>query len=185
MSKPSGKDWVSKFPTSKSPGDLKGGFASAVKKFLKALDDAGAKVSISATFRPPERAYLMHYSYLIAKGTKPEDVPPMTGVDIEWEHKDKQGKADPAASKKGAEEMVSAYDIAYEPALKSRHTEGLAIDMDIKWSGELKIKDVKGKDVVIKSSPKDGGNKDLQAVGADYGVIKLKSDPPHWSSDGH
>jgi hypothetical protein len=81
--------------------------------------------------------------------------------------------------------MVSAYDIAYEPALKSRHTEGLAIDMDIKWSGELKIKDVKGKDVVIKSSPKDGGNKDLQAVGADYGVIKLKSDPPHWSSDGH
>jgi len=25
----------------------------------------------------------------------------------------------------------------------------------------------------------------LQEVGAGYGVIKLKSDPPHWSSDGH
>ena len=35
------------------------------------------------------------------------------------------------------------------------------------------------------ASPRSGANKQLQAVGAGYGVIKLKSDPPHWSSDGH
>jgi hypothetical protein len=25
----------------------------------------------------------------------------------------------------------------------------------------------------------------LHKIGASYGVIKLLSDPPHWSSDGH
>ena len=29
------------------------------------------------------------------------------------------------------------------------------------------------------------GNVALRAVGKSYGVIKLASDPPHWSSDGH
>jgi len=115
----------------------------------------------------------------------PGQVPPMTGVDIDWVHKDKQGKPDVDASKKAASEMAKAYSIAYKPALKSRHTEGLAIDMGISWTGDLKIKAATGKDVTIKSNPRDGGNKELQAVGAGYGVVKLKSDPPHWSSDGH
>jgi hypothetical protein len=109
----------------------------------------------------------------------------MSGVDIDWVITDKAGKPDLAASKKAAKEMVDAYDIAYEPALKSRHTEGLAIDMDISWSGDLTIVTADGDPTTIKTSPRDGGNKELQAVGAGYGVIKLKSDPPHWSSDGH
>lgn len=182
---PSGAKWVSKFPTSKSIGDLKGSFAGSMKKFHEALTKAGAKVSVSATFRPPERAYLMHYAYEIAHGMDPAKVPKMSGVAIDWQHMDKSGKPDPAAAVKAAKEMVSAYSIAYKPALKSHHTEGKAIDMSIAWSGNLKIKDSKGKDVEIKSSPRSGGNKELHAVGAGYGVIKLASDPPHWSSDGH
>jgi len=185
MGKPSGKEWVSKFPTSTSLGDLKGTFASSANKFIDALKAAGAKVDISATLRPAQRAYLMHWSYLIAHGTDPSKVPAMSGVDIEWVYKDKAGKPDTAASKKAAKEMADAYDIAYEPALKSRHTEGAAIDMDISWSGELTIATADGKSATIKSSPRDGGKKELQEVGAGYGVIKLKSDPPHWSSDGH
>jgi hypothetical protein len=182
---PSGKDWLSKYPTSKSLADLKGGFASGAKKFHAALVKAGAKVSVSATFRPPERAYLMHYAFLVAKGLDPKKVPAMAGVAIDWQHKDKSGQPNPKDAVKAAKDMVGAYHIAYKPALTSRHTQGLAIDMTISWSGTLTIVDGKGKPVEITSSPRDGDNKDLQDVGASYGVIKLKSDPPHWSSDGH
>lgn len=183
---PSGAAWVKQFPTSRSVSDLKGSFADSATKFLAALAKAGADVSISATFRPPERAYLMHWSYLIAKkGQDPAKVPSMAGVAIDWEHKDGSGKPDLAAAKKAAQEMVDAYDIVYEPALGSRHTEGLAIDMTISWSGTLSIDGADGKRVDIASSPADGGNSALHSVGAGYGVVKLKSDPPHWSSDGH
>jgi len=176
MGTPAGKSWVSKFPTSTSVSDLSSGFKGKVSKFIAALTKAGAKVQISATFRPPERAYLMHWSYMIAKkNADPAKVPAMKGVDIDWA----------AGGKKGAAEMAAAYGIAYQPALKSRHTEGNAIDMDISWSGELKIDGADGKEVTITSSPRDGGNKDLQTLGAAYGVVKLASDPPHWSTDGH
>jgi len=185
MGKPSGRAWTSKFPTSRKIGDLKGGFAGGVRKFVDAMEKGGATVDVEATFRPPQRAYLMHYAYLIAHGADPAKVPAMSGVDIDWVHKDKSGAPDPRASRKAAQEMVSAYDIAYEPALKSRHTEGLAIDMTISWSGDLKIVAADGKELSIATRPRDGGNKELQAVGAGYGVVKLKSDPPHWSSDGH
>lgn len=196
-SKPAGADWTKQFPTSKSLTDLKGGFASSMKQFAAALKAAGVKMTISATYRPPERAYLMHFSWLVAKGMDPAKVPPMRGVDIDWTckggGKDAKsasppatgGKPDNAEAVKAAKEMVRAYAIAYAPALTSRHTQGLAIDMSLSWSGTLSIKDAKGKDVSIASSPRDGGNKELQAVGATYGVVKLKSDPPHWSSDGH
>jgi hypothetical protein len=179
MSKPPGKDWLGKFPTSTSVSDLKGGFQASVKNFIAALTKAGAKVTISATYRPPERAYLMHWSYKIAKGQDPSKVPAMSGVDIDWVVKDKSGKPDVAASKKAAQEMVNGYGIAYAPALKSRHTEGNAIDMNVAWSGTLSVDGPDGNQVTIDSSPRDGGNKDLQALGARYGVVKLASDPPH------
>ncbi len=186
MSTPAGKSWVAKFPTSKTVADLNGGFKAKVTKFLAALKDAGAKVTISATYRPPERAYLMHWAFQIAKKNfDPAKVPAMKGVDIDWTAAGKDGKADPKEAKKAAQAMVDAYGIAYSPALKSRHTEGNAIDMTLSWSGELTIKGADGKDVSIKSSPRDGGNKDLQDVGAAYGVVTLASDPPHWSTDGH
>ncbi len=182
---PSGVKWVSKFPTSTSLGDLKGSFASSMKKFYDALKKAGATVTIDATLRPPERAYLMHWAYEVANGFDPAKVPKMAGVAIDWQCQDKAGKADPKAAVKAAKAMVSAYAIKFEPALASQHTKGLAIDISISWSGDLTINDSKGKSTVIKSSPRSGANKELQDLGAGYGVIKLKSDPPHWSSDGH
>jgi hypothetical protein len=185
MSTPSGFVWVSKFPQSTSTDDLVDPFKSNCKKFISALEAAGATVSISSTLRPKERAYLMHWSFEVANGLDPEKVPAMTGVDIDWVHKDSKGNKNISASKTAAQAMMDGYDIVHEPALTSRHTEGKAIDMDISWSGELKIKDAAGKEVSIKGSPKDGGNTDLHKVGKSYNVIKLVSDPPHWSSDGH
>jgi hypothetical protein len=129
----------------------------------------------------------MHWSFRIAKqGYDPSKVPAMTGVDIEWVHRDAANHVDLQASKDAAKQMVAGYGIVYAPALTSRHTEGKAIDMDIAWSAAtLTIAPPKGAAVPITSQPHTGGNADLQRVGKAYGVIKLASDPPHWSSDGH
>jgi hypothetical protein len=130
--------------------------------------------------RPKERAFLMHWCYYVAKElVSPKKVPKMKGVDINWDH------GDDAKSRKAAEQMMSAYHIAYEPALGSRHTEGKAIDMDITWTGTLKIKKADGTEVSM-GAPRNGAdNETLHGVGKSYGVIKLKKDAPHWSSDGH
>jgi len=183
----SGLAWVSKFPTSSSTDDLVDPFRSNVKKFVAALQTAGATVSINATKRPKERAFLMHWCYRVAKeGYDPEKVPEMAGVDIDWVHRDDKGNKNVSVSKANAEQMVTGYDIAYRPVIDSRHTEGKAIDMDVSWiTPELKIKDGAGKDVTIKTGMKDGSNTELHKVGKSYDVIKLASDPPHWSSDGH
>jgi hypothetical protein len=68
------------------------------------------------------------------------------------------------------------------------------LDMTIAWTGMLKIRDKGGKEVKITSSPRDGNNKHQtvdhrfsvknQELRETYGVIKLVSDPPHWSVDG-
>jgi D-alanyl-D-alanine dipeptidase len=178
--------WVQKFPNSTSTDDLVDPFKSNAKKFIAALRKSGATVAINATLRPKERVYLMYWSFKIAGGWDPEKAEEMAGVGIEWVHRDAYGKKDIAASKAAAGTMVAGYGIAYEPAKISRHSAGTAIDMDIAWSaGTFKITDGAGKDVTIKSTPKGGGNTDLHLVGKSYGAIKLVSDPPHWSSDGH
>ena len=183
----SGGHWVSQFPTSTSVDDLTNPFRDNVARFISALRDAGATVEIAATFRPPQRAYLMHFSFAIAReSANPRSVPSLPGVNIQWAHSATGGKVDLKASKLGAEEMVQGYEIVYRPALTSRHTEGKAIDMNIKWDGNLSIVNGKGKKITISSTPRSGsGNNQLHQVGASYGVVKLLSDAPHWSSDGH
>lgn len=180
----SGKDWVNKFPTSRSVDDLDPPFRTNVERFLAALAAAGATVRISATYRPKERAYLMHYAFRIAReGLSPVGIPTRVNIDIEWAHKGADGKVDLVASRNAAEEMVVAYGIAYRPALRSNHTARLAIDMTISWAGNLKILDASNKTVTI-GSPRSGQNSALIQVGATYKVIKLISDPPHWSFNG-
>ncbi len=181
----SGADWVKQFPTSKDVEDLASPFRENVKNFLAALDAAKATVSISATYRPKERAYLMHYAFVIAReGYNPANVPAMAGVDIDWAHRKANGRIDLDASKNAAEDMVNGYDIVYRPALTSQHTARQAIDMSITWDGSLTIDDARGNENEIKSPPRTGHNSLLAKVGKTYGVVKLVSDPPHWSSNG-
>jgi len=176
----SGPDWCSKYPTSKLLTDLLPAFHAKVDPFITALINAGAKVHIAATYRPVERAFLMHYAWMIGHaGMDPVAVPAMKGLDIEWVH------PDIAASKAAALAMVQGYGMAYVAALVSRHTQRRAIDMSISWENELVIKDAAGKDHTITSLPRTGMNPDLWTVGASFGVIKLRTDPPHWSDDGH
>jgi hypothetical protein len=183
----SGPDWVTKFPSSKSTDDLVEPFRTNAKNFIAALRAAQASVLVDDTFRPAERAYLMHFAFEIARKNVPAtSVQAHPGVDIQWVHLDALGQPDLAASKAAAEQMVQAYRIVFEPVLFSRHTERLAVDMTITWQGDLTIKMADGSLTTISSLPRTGdGNVDLHAAGKSYGVIKLVSDHPHWSSDGH
>ncbi len=178
----SGPQWYNYFQTSRSISDLVSPFREQVQAFQKAMIDAGAQTIITATYRPSERAYLMHYAAAIDRGeVAPEDVPSKAGVDIDWVHYTNAG------SLLAASQMVDAYGIGGNPvALESLHTLRLAIDWNITWSGTLKIKDANGNIAEI-GAPQNGvENQDLWAVGASYEVYKLPYiDPPHWSSNGH
>ena len=194
----SGKAWVRKFPTSKRVDDLEPIFRSSVKRFLGALADADVAITISATRRPRQRAYLMHYAWCIVQGkVTPGNVPAFvarTGeepVNIRWLHLDAAQKPAASASLAAAREMVSGYQIGtlrVAPSLTSLHMEGQAIDMTLRWDGEINIEDAAGKTVTIRSLPRSGINPDLIKVGATYGVrhlIAVNKDPPHWSVNGH
>ena len=176
----SGPQWVPRFPTSRSIFDLKPPFLAKMTAFHNALIAAGARVSIAATLRPAERAFLMHFSFKIAnQGQNPQTVPRMAGVNINWSH------GTLASSRNAARQMVAGYGIAFAPALNSLHIQGSAIDMEISWDGTLQIKDGTGATRSI-GAPRSGRtNTALHQVGRTYGVIKLLSDPPHWSVSGH
>ncbi|MCW5824224.1 MAG: peptidoglycan-binding domain-containing protein [Cyanobacteria bacterium TGS_CYA1] len=182
----SGISWVGKFQGSDKLSTLKEPFKTNVTNFIQALKNAGASVVISSTLRSAERAYLMHYCDLIATGKiSPDAVPSMDGVEIEWVHKDASGKMDKVKSKAAAQKMKAAYNIKKLAALNSNHIRGLAIDMTISWTGNLTITKADGKQTTISTAPKSGMNTTLHAVGKTYNVLKLLSDRPHWSFDGH
>lgn len=169
-----------RFPNSAAVADLVPPFRDKVTAFIAALKDAGASVKVSATRRNPTRAQLMHFCWRVAHGSvAPKNVPAIAGCDIQWDH------GDPARSKKGAQEMVDLFGIAFQPSLTSLHIEGRAIDMTIGWNGTMQVRDQSGARRTIGAPRSGDANRDLHAVGASYGVIKLLSDPPHWSDNGH
>lgn len=182
----SGAQWVARFPDGKTTSALANDFRPGCEAFIAAMKAAGAGVTVSSTLRPPERAYLMHHAWRIHKQTlNPQNVPAKAGVNIEWVHRKADGSVDLTASRKAATAMVNGYNIAFQPALASLHTQGRAIDMSISWTGKLPVKNKSGTVVTIASTPRSGSNADLRKVGRTYGVIKLPSDPPHWSINGH
>jgi len=192
----SGPEWVHKFPASDKVADLDTAFGTDVAQFIAALEKAGASVDILATAWPPERAYLMHWAWLIAnEKVDPRQVPHIKDVDfgtdvsvdldILWWH----GNLDD--SQAAAEQMVKAFGIAdleKPPPLASQHVAGEAIDMEIKWGGEmLTVEDPLGEEVIITEGPKDGTHPGLIALGLVYGVIHYgdtDEDAVHWSVDG-
>ena len=114
----SGRSWVSQFPGSDLVSDLSGTFRQDVTDFISAMRRAGITVTVFGTRRPPERAYLMHYSWLIEKGKiDPADVrpfPPGPGqapVRICWQHTDSRRRMGPPQLE-AAMEMVGGYQSA-------------------------------------------------------------------------
>lgn len=168
------------FPNSASLADLKPPFRDRAVAFIDALKAAGANISVTSTLRHPIRAYLMHYSWTVAKGMDtPASVPPMAGCPIVWDH------GNLASSRAGARKMMENFGMAHIAALHGRHIDGHAVDMNIGWNGTLSIKDAAGATHAI-GAPRNGvNNRALHAVGASYRVHKLIGDDPHWSIDGH
>lgn len=183
----SGAAWVARFPTSTALADLAPAFRTSATNFYDAMRTAGASVSISATYRPPQRAFLMHYAWEIAKnGFNPANVPAHEDFEICWVHRNAEGQVDLPASKAAAQAMVNAYHMAHPAALASQHTLRRAVDWTITWSGDLTIRGADGNDVTISTTPRTGAdNTQLHGVGAGYGVRKLATDPPHWSANGN
>ena len=160
MSEPAGLIWCSRFPSSRSLDDLIQPFQDNVRRFNTAIESEGGIVEISATYRPPERAFLMHYCCMIVQGKMPADaVPPMAGVDIQWDLGSTQASIDAASA------MMRGYGIVFPAALVSRHTQRRAVDQTI-TNFHLR-------------------GQALWDMGRGFGVIKLVSDAPHWSDDGH
>src|SRR5579872_3402794 len=126
---------------SDSVDDLAETFRGNVNAFIKALKDGGADVEVTETKRSDKRAYLFHWSWKIGLGkAKASEAPAKLGVEIEWDY------GDDDKSKKGAKEMIDGFGLAVPPtstvapALNSNHIAGKAIDMNIKWTGNLKVK---------------------------------------------
>ena len=173
----SGKIWVSMFPGLKTLDVLTSPFKENISAFIRAMQDSSVGVNITATLRPPQRAYLMHFSFLIAKGRQdPASVPPMKDVHIEWFH------GNTTDSVKAAKEMVASYGIATSttaPALQSNHIAGNAVDMRISSFAGKEIKKANGSKTIVNSFD------DLIKVGETYSVFhKLPDDMPHWSVTG-
>lgn len=186
---PSGKYWVAwaniNAKNSDKIDDLEPDFRKKVEAFVKALKDAGATVAISATQRSDKRAYLFHWCWKIGlRKAKPSEATAKPGVPIAWNHGSLQ------KSIEGAKEMISGFDLAVPPkslvapSLRSNHIPGKAIDMDITWTGALKVKKKDGALVEVPYVSDANTNVKLHQVGASYGVKKLTRDKPHWSYNG-
>lgn len=183
MPEPSGPQWCDHFPNSTDIEDLDATFRGYVRGFLASMAEGGATVKVNTTYRPPERAWLMHYCTLVAgyrtddqvfHRLAPQDVPASPGIDIDWTHGGDAGQAVAAAVA-----MRNRYGIVFPPALYSRHCQRLAIDMDIHFTPPITVKTKYGQARTVKKLT------DLYPVGASFGVRKLPTDEPHWSIDGH
>jgi hypothetical protein len=202
---PSGAAWGSKFPGTRSVSDLASGFRQHVERFIAAMKAAGITVCPVATYRPYERSYLMHFSWLIAHDQVPAqnvprfDPPPgAADVTICWAHYKPDGSYDQAASVAAAKAELAALGVdpklAVPPPLESNHNKRLAIDMTTTWTGTVTVKNGQGHDVVIATTPRTGLNAKLMAIGQTFGVIHFcftgcktatpAKDANHWSFNG-
>ena len=158
--------------------------------FINALRNAGATVNVQSTKRDPKRAYLFHWAWRICfdKTVNLSAIPSMQGVEIDWDHGDKDKNY--KESIQGAGEMVTGFGLAVPPkstvapSLTSNHLIGKAIDMEISWNHKIKVKKPDGKELEVFFPSNPNTNENLIAVGKSYGVFKLRIDRPHWSFNG-
>jgi hypothetical protein len=177
----SGVGWVARFPGSVDLDDLVEPFRSRVDGFLAALTEAGLPHQVLQTRRPKQRAYLMAWSYRIAR----QDLDPraidafLDDVPISWVHYDAYGDADLAASKAAAEAMVAQYGIGSTGASeRSRHIGGTAIDVRVDISTPKEVAMKNGTRLLVDSEAR------LTRVGRSFDIKRL-GHSNHWSLSGH
>ena len=178
----SGPHWagVKEYLGSKSMDTLVDPFKGNITSFIAMLRANHALVNINATYRPPERAWLMHWAWYIGKGwtkySKIASIKNPYNIDIVWDH------GDDKSTRKAALAMAAAFGMAHQAALKSRHTEGHAVDINITRLPEVLTIDKKEYPIGV---AKAEHNEALWFVGEHlFSVVKHHTDRPHWSTDG-
>ncbi|MCB9764793.1 MAG: SH3 domain-containing protein [Alphaproteobacteria bacterium] len=162
--------------------DLDPTFGSNAKTFVEGLRANGASVTITAGLRHKKRAYLMHFAWHVAKGSKSADAANKAcraeGINIEWSH----GNA--TQTRNAAQALVNAFGLVRSASLTSNHMSGEAIDMKI--SNVPRKLDIGGKSYT--AGRKDGGVMDeskVDHIGKELGVIWYGTgDWVHWSKTG-
>lgn len=199
MSEPSGVQWCLRYATSTALSDLIEPFQSNATQCIAALRAGGASVIISATYRPAERAFLMHWAWAIARGlplsmcpawaqpgvpVDPAKVPGMPLLGIDWTCGN-----DEAAARVAARAMVAAYGMAFVAALVSRHTQRRAVDMTIRVPDGAVVMDAAGAPNVFHGVGNEVDSR-VVAIAKTYGLLKIIGpagkieDAPHFSDDG-
>jgi hypothetical protein len=171
----SGAHWCAQFPTSTNLDSLAEPFRSNLRRFIAMIESNGGNARVNATRRPRERAYLMHYSFRIARmGTNPGRVPAQSGLDIIWNH--------PRAVE-AAEQMVQGYGIVYEPALNSLHTLGQAVDMVVRGlPARIRVMTAGGEQSFdIGNRPAEQNVALWRIADQHFSIKKSPSDWVHWS----
>jgi hypothetical protein len=183
---PSGAQWYSRFMGSNKLEDLNEKFRPGATAFVAAMRAAKIQVTISVTYRPIERSYLMYHAFTIAKGGSPVGVEAWPGVKIDWAHRGADGKPDLAAAKQAAIDMCKKYGLKLNSAKQkvgkpkqSRHNAKAAIDMKISGHIGATVVDNTGAKIKIKDF------KTLVTVGKTYGVKYYPAEDMHWSDTGH
>jgi hypothetical protein len=145
----SGTQWVPLFASTKSFDELREPFRTNAKNLYDALTNAGATVSVAATFRSQKRAYLMHMAGKVKDNVsfalnpvrfRDNEIPdhdPFKGpLDITFAYLTPQGELDVAATTAAAAAMCSGYGIAFPAGYPAtRHGDRRAVDMTIRWDG--------------------------------------------------
>lgn len=187
MTEPAGVIWVSRFPGSKDILDLAPPFRGDVQNLLQRLIEGRASVDVEATWRPEERAWLMHYACWVAGFTKDgqffqmesSEVPAHSNIDIDW-----TCGGDRSTAIEAAKQMVAAYGIVFPASLTSNHIKRLAIDWKVRIANGATIRDAQGHPFSF-SGAADQTDKRFHAIARTFGVLPLVTDPVHFSIDGH
>lgn len=126
-------------------------------------------------------------SLKLPKGRERLDgVPPYSGVNIDWVHRNADGSMDLDASVKAAKEMCRGYGINVNSTMqavgrpdRSRHNCGAAVHLNITGYVGKRVKHAAGHDVEVRSFA------DPKHVGDGYGVTYHPHENMHWSDTSH
>lgn len=166
-----------RFHDSRSLAELRPAFASALGRFVAALERAGVLVTVESTRTNAQRAWLQRTAGAIARNAiQPEDVAPDHAVGILWDHGEDQRSED------AAQAMVALMGGGEGPPADSPEVTGSAARLDIRWYGPIAVRDAHGAAVPLDRPRFGARNLALHRVARSYGVVKAPTDPLLWLS---
>lgn len=173
-------------------------FPSRLASLLWQLEIQGVEVYVTSAVRSQERGYLMWGAFSLSRAKSEADLKSRLetvedrnqawslNVPIQWRHPDGW-----QATREAARQMADAYDVVYateQGARNSNHYGGRSVDfVALGLPRELKLWAPDGADFQIDLSdpvhPRDLSLEPaiVEWIEEHFGMVKLRSDYPHWS----